>query len=95
MVIAVALDVRSNPSAELGEGWGVADWMSVAEAAQVLEVTARTVQRSLADDERREREWGNENDGWRRKPLAERTIYQLRRSAVLRKAGRTDHSDES
>lgn len=72
----------------------MAEWMSVAEAAQVLEVTARTVQRSLADDERREREWGSENVGWRRKPLAERTIYQLRRTAVLRKAGQTDHSGD-
>jgi hypothetical protein len=48
------------------------------------------VQRSLATDDRRTREWGAENEGWRYKPLAERTIYQLRRSAVYRKAGRTD-----
>jgi hypothetical protein len=64
--------------------------MSVAEAAEVLEVTARTVQRSLADEGRRTREWGAENEGWRLKPLAERTIYQLRRNVVLRKAGHKD-----
>lgn len=74
----------------MDEGCGLADWMSVAEAASVLEVTPRTVQRSLSDDERRSREWGAEGDGWRHKPLAERTIYQLRRSAVLRKAGKTE-----
>lgn len=88
MVMDVATDVRSNPAELTGEEHGVADWMSVAEAADVLEVTTRTVQRSLADDDRRSREWGTEGDGWRRKPLAERTIYQLRRSAVFRKAGK-------
>jgi hypothetical protein len=65
----------------------VGEWMSVAEAAQLLEVTPRTVQRSLSSDERRLREWGSENGGWRRKPLSDRTIYQLRRSIVLQKAG--------
>jgi hypothetical protein len=90
MVIAVALDVRSTSPVGQGEEICVAEWMSVAEAAEVLEVTTRTVQRSLATDDRRTREWGAENEGWRYKPLAERTIYQLRRSAVYRKAGRTD-----
>lgn len=63
------------------------EWIGLTEAAQILEVTTRTVQRSLSDPDRRTREWGAENEGWRHKPLAERTIYQLRRSAVLRKAG--------
>lgn len=63
--------------------------MSVAEAARLLEVTPRTVQRSLAED-RRDQEWGAESEGWRLKPLALRTIYQLRRTAVLRKAGRKE-----
>lgn len=68
----------------------MADWMSVAEAAELLEVDRRTIQRSLADETRRAREWGSEGEGWRYKPLAERTIYQLRRTVVLRKAGKTD-----
>lgn len=63
------------------------EWMSVAEAAELLEVAPRTIQRSLGDEDRRAREWGGEGEGWRYKPLAERTIYQLRRSVVLRKAG--------
>jgi predicted GIY-YIG superfamily endonuclease len=66
------------------------DWLSLNAAAEVLEVTVRTIQRSLADDERRTREWGTEGQGWRHKPLAERTIYQLRRSVVFSKAGRQD-----
>lgn len=64
--------------------------MSVADAAEVLEVDRRTIQRSLADEDRRTREWGAEGEGWRHKPLAERTIYQLRRSVVNRKAGREE-----
>lgn len=66
------------------------EWMSVTEAAEILEVASRTIQRSLADDERRAREWGAEGVGWRHKPLADRKIYQLRRSVVLKKAGKTD-----
>ncbi|MEV6344106.1 hypothetical protein [Actinoplanes sp. NPDC051851] len=65
----------------------MSEWMSVTEAATLLEVDRRTIQRSLADDDRRAREWGEEGDGWRHKPLAERKIYQLRRARVLRKAG--------
>lgn len=70
----------------------MADWMSVTEAAEVLEVAVRTIQRSLADDERRTREWGPENQGWRLKPIADRKIYQLRRSVVFKKAGRPDEA---
>lgn len=68
----------------------MAEWMSVAEAAELLEVDRRTIQRSLADEARRQREWGAEGEGWRHKPLAERTIYQLRRTVVLRKSGRDE-----
>ncbi|MDR7278961.1 hypothetical protein J2S41_005739 [Catenuloplanes atrovinosus] len=63
------------------------EWISVAEAARLLEITPRTIQRSLADEERRLREWGEEGAGWRFKPVTERPIYQLRRSVVERKAG--------
>ena len=68
----------------------MSEWMSVAEAAKLLEVASRTIQRSLADAQRREKEWGAEGEGWRHKPLVERPIYQLRRSVVLRKAGKDD-----
>jgi hypothetical protein len=90
MTLESVKDVEASPPQAGGEECDVADWMSVTEAAEVLEVTARTIQRSLADDERRTREWGNEGQGWRYKPLAERTIYQLRRSVVFQKAGRKD-----
>lgn len=63
--------------------------MSVREAAAALEVSDRTVQRSLADTEHRAEEWGEEGQGWRYKPLSRRGIYQLRRSWVTQKAGPT------
>ncbi|MGC4769180.1 hypothetical protein ACLQ25_09395 [Micromonospora sp. DT44] len=66
------------------------DWMSVRETADALEVSDRTVQRSLADDEQRAEEWGDEGDGWRYKPLSRRGIYQLRRSLVMKKAGKPE-----
>ena len=90
MTLMVAKDVEASLPQAGGEECDVADWMSVAEAAEVLEVAARTIQRSLADEERRTREWGTEGQGWRYKPLAERTIYQLRRSVVFKKAGREE-----
>lgn len=64
--------------------------MSVREAADALEVSDRTVQRSLADEMQRAEEWGDEGTNWRYKPLSRRGIYQLRRSAVLKKAGRPE-----
>ncbi|MFI6266177.1 hypothetical protein [Micromonospora sp. NPDC051006] len=66
------------------------EWMSVTEAAEALEVSARTVQRSLADVQQRAAEWGDEGEGWRHKPLSTRGIYQLRRSWVQRKAGQPE-----
>ncbi|MBM0275076.1 hypothetical protein [Micromonospora tarensis] len=62
-------------------------WISPAEAAELLEISARTVQRSLQDEDQRLREWGAEGTGWRYKPLSTRGAYQLRRSAVMAKAG--------
>jgi hypothetical protein len=90
MALTVVEDVRSCSPQAGGEGYDVAEWMSVADAADVLEVAPRTVQRSLADLDRRTREWGAEGEGWRYKPLADRTIYQLRRSVVLQKAGKRE-----
>ncbi|TDB82601.1 hypothetical protein E1091_18690 [Micromonospora fluostatini] len=65
-------------------------WISPREAAELLEVSERTVQRSLQDEEQRAREWGAEGEGWRHKPLSTRGLYQLRRSVVERKAGRPE-----
>ncbi|MEW2442764.1 hypothetical protein [Micromonospora marina] len=62
-------------------------WLSAAEAAELLEVSERTVQRSLTDEEQRQAEWGDEGQGWRYKPLSTRRTYQLRRTWVERKAG--------
>lgn len=62
-------------------------WISPAEAAELLEISARTVQRSLQDEDQRDREWGAEGAGWRYKPLSTRGAYQLRRSTVMKKAG--------
>lgn len=66
------------------------EWMSVAEAAEALEVSDRSVQRSLQDETRRAAEWGTEGEGWRYKPLSTRGIYQLRRTWVRRKAGQPE-----
>jgi hypothetical protein len=60
--------------------------MSVREAAELLEVSARHVLRSLQDEEQRAEEWGAEGTGWRHKPLSTRRIYQLRRATVEAKA---------
>jgi hypothetical protein len=90
MGLTAAKAVRSCSPPGVGEEYDVADWMSVAEAAELLEVDRRTIQRSLAIEERRTREWGAEGEGWRHKPVADRKIYQLRRTVVLRKAGKTD-----
>ncbi|MEU5945157.1 hypothetical protein ABZ793_06290 [Micromonospora sp. NPDC047465] len=65
-------------------------WISPREAADLLEVSERTVQRSLQDEGQRAREWGAEGEGWRYKPLSTRGAYQLRRSAVLAKAGQPE-----
>ncbi|MEU4777449.1 hypothetical protein [Micromonospora sp. NPDC023633] len=65
-------------------------WISPKEAAELLEVSERTVQRSLQDPDQRAREWGGEGEGWRFKPLSTRGAYQLRRSAVERKAGQPE-----
>ncbi|MFI1197671.1 hypothetical protein ACH4T9_31045 [Micromonospora sp. NPDC020750] len=65
-------------------------WISPKEAAELLEISERTVQRSLQDEDQRAREWGAEGEGWRYKPLSTRGLYQLRRTVVERKAGRPE-----
>lgn len=71
------------------------EWMSIREAAALLEVSASTVLRSLSNEARRAKEWGAEGEGWRVKPLSERGDYQLRRSWVERKAGRADSGGDA
>lgn len=60
------------------------EWMSTKEVADLLEVSERTVQRSLATTEDADRNWGK--NGWREKPLSLRRIVQVRRSAAEAKA---------
>jgi hypothetical protein len=59
--------------------------MSTAEAADLLGVSDRSVQRSLQDPDQRSIEWGDEGVGWRVKPLLRRKVYQVSRRAVERK----------
>lgn len=54
--------------------------MSTKDAAKKLEVSERTVLRSLTTPEEATRWWGP--DGWREKPLSRRRIVQVRRSVV-------------
>jgi hypothetical protein len=57
----------------------VTDWISGAEAAEILGVSPSTVYRSLADPGQRAEQWGTEGDGWRHKPLSRRRVYQVSR----------------
>lgn len=71
----------------------MSEWMSLREAAAELEVSASTVLRSLTNEGRRTKEWGAEGQGWRVKPLSERGDYQVRRTWVERKAGKSGAVD--
>lgn len=62
------------------------EWISARDAAKILGISAQTVRRSLADPDRRVREWGQRGEGWRLKPLSQRDEYQLRRTWVAAKA---------
>ena len=57
-----------------------AEWLSTKEAAARLQVSERTVLRSLATPQEANGWWGE--TGWREKPLSRRRILQLRRSVV-------------
>lgn len=56
------------------------EWLSTQEAAELLEVSERTVLRSLETPEEANRWWGQ--TGWREKPLSRRRIVQVRRSVA-------------
>jgi hypothetical protein len=57
----------------------VTEWITGAEAAEILGVGRTTVYRSLNDPAERERQWGTEGEGWRYKPLTRRRIFQVSR----------------
>lgn len=58
----------------------MSDWISGAEAAAIIGVHRNTVYNSLADETERARQWGDENVGWRLKPLSTRGAYQVDRA---------------
>jgi hypothetical protein len=76
-------------AARRDDGSAMAEWLSLEEAADTLEVSKSTVYRSLTDETRRAEQWGAEGEGWRYKPLARRKEFQVRRTWVERKAGET------
>jgi uncharacterized protein YndB with AHSA1/START domain len=72
----------------------VDDWISGAEAAEIMGVSRTEVWRSLADDARRARWWGEQGVGWRYRPLSERRIVEVsRKRAEELAAGTGDRPD--
>lgn len=65
----------------------MSDWISGAEAAEILGVHRNTVLNSLRDKAQRERQWGAENIGWRHKPLSTRGAFQVSRARAEQLAG--------
>ena len=63
------------------------DWISGAEAADIIGVHRNTVYRSLKDPALRVEWWGEKDTGWRFKPLARRNIYQVARARAVELAG--------
>jgi hypothetical protein len=57
-----------------------AEWISGGNAADILGVGRTTVYRSLHDPDERKRQWGEEGEGWRYKPLTRRRIFQVSRT---------------
>lgn len=64
---------------------GDVEWISGLEAATRLGVSKSTVYRSLADPDQRAAQWGKENEGWRRKPLSTRGIFEVNAAVVEQK----------
>jgi len=58
----------------------MSDWISGAEAAEILGVHRNTVYASLKDPELRAQQWGQRDIGWRFKPLSRRNIFQVARA---------------
>lgn len=55
------------------------DWISLKEAAGILGVSESTVLRTVKDPQEAAETWGDENVGWRLKPLMRRRIFQVSR----------------
>jgi hypothetical protein len=55
------------------------EWISAAEATEIIGVGRSTVYRSLRDPVERASVWGEEGVGWRIKPLSRRGIFQVDR----------------
>lgn len=65
------------------------EWISTAQAAEILGVSESTVYRSLAEDADPHPNDVYGPDGYRRKPLTRRRIMQIRRSRVVALTGDT------
>jgi hypothetical protein len=59
------------------------DWISGAEAADIIGVSRSTVLRSLQDEIERSTRWGAENVGWRFKPMSRRGVFQVSRKRAV------------
>lgn len=70
------------------------DWISGTEAAEIIGVHRNTVYRSLHDPAQRAEWWGEENDGWRHKPLSRRKVFQVSRARAEQLAGSPDQPVE-
>ncbi len=79
------------------QGVTVSDWIGTGDAAAIVGVSESTVYRSLRDDnaEQRAEWWGKENEGWRRKPLSRRGIFQVSRKRAEELAAGTPPVPES
>ncbi len=55
------------------------DWISGADAAEIVGVHRNTVYRSLRDPDQRALWWGERGEGWRTKPLSARLVYEVSR----------------
>jgi len=58
------------------------EWLTGPQAARLLDVSRSTMLRTLKDPDARRREWGEEGEGWRYKPLSTRGVIQVSRAFV-------------
>jgi hypothetical protein len=70
--------LRNGEIGQTGERGDMGDWISGADAADIIGVHRNTVLASLTDPERRASWWeGPDGRKWRPKPLAKRGIYEV------------------
>lgn len=70
------------PNGRRCERGTMGDWISGAEAADIIGVHRNTVYRSLRDPQQRALWWGTQGEGWRTKPLSTRLVYEVSRARV-------------